>query len=318
MNVDICTRLYLSPIGTVKQVEDGVDAVVSDLPAATLKWIKNHRRLDCDAKMVLSHNRERQLRDMFNGIDVGKHGSIDLIELEEAVTFVKERLEKKSGTFKGFDQIIKVFKSMDVNGDGKVDFREFTNAMTGSTRSALANASEHDVANLHRCFLEFGVLKARRHAIAKINEYTGLSFSGEQKLQLEKKEEVAEHTEIRMHRKKSVKPQEALIVVDDHRQYDLFRTLFAEQRDTTSGAQAREMEEQVLAENAKRLQAKEQILNEFLEMNKKERKMEEADLEREAEFDKLQSRLHEDRKRAAEVDMFSIFCCLVHQEVECT
>eukprot|EP01032_Pedospumella_encystans_P029898 gene29898-33745_t len=102
---------------------------------------------------------------MFDGIDVGKHGSIDLVELEEAVSFVKDRLQKKLGTFDGFDQIIKVFKSMDVNGDGEVDFREFTNAMTGSTRSALANASEHDVANLHRCFLEFGVLKARRHAI---------------------------------------------------------------------------------------------------------------------------------------------------------
>ena len=303
MNVDICTRLYQSPIGMVKQEEDGVDAVVSDLPASTLTWIKKHRRLDCDAKMVLSHNRVRQLRDMFDGIDVGKHGSIDLVELEEAVSFVKDRLQKKLGTFDGFDQIIKVFKSMDVNGDGEVDFREFTNAMTGSTRSALANASEHDVANLHRCFLEFGVLKARRHAIAKINDYTGLSFSGEHKLQFDKREEEAEQTHFRMQRKKSIASgmsHDTFVMVDDHRRYDLFRTLFAEQRGTASGAQAKELEDQVLAENTKRLNAKEQILNEFLEMNKKELRNE-ADLEREAEFDRLQSRLHEDRKKAAEV-----------------
>ena len=162
MNADVCTRLYLTPTHTVKVTEEDTDALISDLPTDTLKWIKKHRRLDCDAKIVLSHNRERQLRDIFNGIDVGKNGSIDLIELEEAVSFVKERLEKKFGTFAGFNQIIKVFKSMDVNGDGKVDFREFTNAMTGSTKSALAKASEDEVANLHRCFLEFGVLKARR------------------------------------------------------------------------------------------------------------------------------------------------------------
>lgn len=226
MNMDVCTRLYQTPIRTIRQDETDCDALISDLPTDTLRWIKMRRKLDCEAKMVLSHNRESQLRDIFNGIDVGKHGSIDLIELEEAVTFVKERLDKKLGTFEGFNQIIKVFKSMDVNGDGKVDFREFTNAMSGSTKSALAKASEQDVANLHRCFLEFGVLKARRHAIAKINDYTGLSFSGEHNIRLERSEE----EEAALRRRKSVKSVDStLVVVDDLKKYNLFRTLFEEQ-----------------------------------------------------------------------------------------
>lgn len=297
-NADVCTRLYLTAIRSTKVTEEDTDALISDLPTETLKWIKKHRRLDCDAKIVLSHNRERQLRDIFNGIDVGKNGSIDLIELEEAVSFVKVRLEKKLGTFDGFNQIIKVFKSMDVNGDGKVDFREFTNAMTGSTKSALAKASEDDVANLHRCFLEFGVLKARRHAIAKINDYTGLSFTGENSFHLDQTEEA----ELKMLRRKSMRHPDGLVEVNDYRKYNLFRTLFEDQRDSSGGAHAKEMEDKVLAEDEKRLTAKEQILKEFLEQNKN-LLPENVDAEKEAEFDRLQGRLHEERRQAALVSM---------------
>lgn len=304
MEVDVCTRLYLNQKTTIKVEKTPNDALISDLPGHTIKWIKNRRRLDCNAKMVLSHNRERQLRDIFNGIDVGKNGFIDLVELHEAVKFVAERMKNKLGTFDGFNNILKIFDSMDDNGDGKVDFQEFTNAMSGSSKSALDKASEHDIANLHRCFLEFGVMKQRRYAIAKINDYTGISFAGESNL---KSAKFADQEEEDGRNKKTGKLSDE-VMVNDLNKYRLFRTLFESKRDPTS--HIRDAEGELLEEGEKRLTVDEILLKQFQAENKLLHMGDSSDAQKEADYDALHRRLKDARIQAAKV--CSVVSCILY------
>jgi hypothetical protein len=243
--------------------------------------------------MVLSHNRERQLRDIFNGIDIGKHGTIHLTELTEAVSFVSERLKNKMGTFEGFDRIIDIFRDMDDNGDGEVDFREFTNAMSGSSRSALDKASEQDIANLHRCFLEFGVMKSRRYAIAKINEYTGLTFAGEGARNFRSVEDEQEE-ELARQRKKTGP------VIDDLRSYKLFRTLFEEKRDVSKSFRFK-LDESLDSNDEAKLTPEEILLKEFHAENKRIHMAGTNDPEKEAAFDDMHERLKQAKLREMEL-----------------
>jgi Ca2+-binding EF-hand superfamily protein len=288
---DVCERLYRMPRHSEKPPKTANDALISDLPADTIRWIKNRRRLDCDAKMVLSHHREHQLRDIFNGIDVGNNGSIDLEELGEAVSFVSERLKNRIGSFKGFNKVLDIFSSMDDNGDGQVDFQEFTNAMSGSAKSALDKASEQDIANLHRCFLEFGVMKSRRYAIAKINEYTGLSFAGEN----------ATNFKSAFEEEQREKAKKNSGTVDDLKQYQLFRTLFEEKRDIGSLVKISSVEDAKPGEEEKekKYTLEEIMLKEFQEENRRMHLNGTADPAKEAEYDALHERLRQAREHEA-------------------
>jgi Ca2+-binding EF-hand superfamily protein len=83
------------------------------------------RHFDSKQKVVLSHHRERQLREIFDGIDLNKKGEINIVELEEAIEFVNERIKNIKG-LEAFKDLKALFRSMDDNGDGTVDFQEFT------------------------------------------------------------------------------------------------------------------------------------------------------------------------------------------------
>lgn len=296
---DVHVRLYKTPRRLQKPEKTANDAVISDLPGDTLRWIKNHRRLGCDSKMVLSLHRERQLRDIFNGIDVGTHGAINLTELSEAVRFVSERMKKRIGSFKGFGRIIDIFHAMDDNGDGHVDFREFTNAMSGSSQSALDKASEQDIANLHRCFLEFGVIKARRHAIAKINDYTGLSFAGEKAFKSAVHD--SERDDHHHHHNGKLRKSQSGVVIDDLKSYQLFRTLFEEKRDVSKDFTLNPSEDPTQAEGAddspEKPTATELLLKEFQAENKRLNMAGLNDPAKEAELDELHERLKQARLR---------------------
>lgn len=76
-------RLFKHKKGISRPEKTAADALVSDLPSDTLRWIKKRRNVDCKQKVVLSHHRERQLREIFNGIDVEKRGEINIAQLEE-------------------------------------------------------------------------------------------------------------------------------------------------------------------------------------------------------------------------------------------
>lgn len=165
-------RLYHTPKSVPKQKADENQALISDLPTHTLKWIKKRRSIDTEKKVVLSPQAERQLREMFNSLDVNHSGTISLVELTEAVIYVQEKTKGAKG-LEAFQNIASVFAAMDDNGDGTIDFTEFTNGMTGTANSAFEKASPYDIEKLFSYFVEFGERKQREHALRKINEALG-------------------------------------------------------------------------------------------------------------------------------------------------
>lgn len=145
------------------------DSIVSDLPSETLRWIKKRRHFDSDQKVVLSHFRDKQLREMFQSLDYKNEGGLDLTELTEAVTYVQEKTKHIKG-LEAFRNIQELFAAMDDNGDGTVDFQEFTRAMTGTQKSAFDQASEYDIQRIFYYFVEFGVKRQREKVLNKITE----------------------------------------------------------------------------------------------------------------------------------------------------
>jgi hypothetical protein len=85
--MDFGTRLHRTPKEFKKKelTDFELTTVVSTLPPSTIQWIKSRRNFDSKSKVILSHYRESQLREIFTGLDVGKNGAIDLEELKEAV-----------------------------------------------------------------------------------------------------------------------------------------------------------------------------------------------------------------------------------------
>lgn len=164
----IAERLYTTPKWTEKKEKGPDDSLVCDLPSTTLRWMKKRRKADSDQKVVLSYQRERQLREMFRSLDYLKQGEIDLSALTEAVAYVQEKTKHMKG-MKAFQNLHEVFAAMDDNGDGTIDFQEFTNGMTGTTQSAFDKASEYDIERLFRFFVEFGELRQRQIALKTLN-----------------------------------------------------------------------------------------------------------------------------------------------------
>jgi hypothetical protein len=162
-------RLYSTPKISEKKQENGEDSIVTDLPSETLRWIKKRRHLESDQKVVLSHFRDKQLREMFQSLDYKNEGALDLQELTEAVEYVQEKTKHIKG-LEAFQNIQELFAAMDDNGDGTVDFQEFTKAMTGTEKSAFDQASEYDIQRLFNYFVEFGVKRQRKQVLNKIEQ----------------------------------------------------------------------------------------------------------------------------------------------------
>jgi len=160
-------RLALSSRGKTRPPRTADDALLSTLQPDALKWIKTRRRLDSNAKVVISYARERQLREIFRGLDLQGVGVIDLKSLQKAAQYCEETTK---GTVGAFKNIQAMFEGMDDDGNGEVDFAEFTGAMMGSTKSAVGVMSEQDIERLQRKFVEYAVENKRQHAIRAIEQ----------------------------------------------------------------------------------------------------------------------------------------------------
>jgi len=160
-------RLALSSRGKTRPPRTADDALLSTLQPDALKWIKTRRRLDSKAKVVISYARERQLREIFRGLDLQGVGVIDLKSLQKAAQYCEETTK---GTVGAFKNIQAMFEGMDDDGNGEVDFAEFTGAMMGSTKSAVGVMSEQDIERLQRKFVEYAVENKRQHALRAIEQ----------------------------------------------------------------------------------------------------------------------------------------------------
>ncbi len=162
-------KLFRTPKHVPKSKPDNNHALISELSSHTLKWIKRRRSANTEKKVVLSHETERQLREMFNSLDFNNEGTISLKQLAEAITYVQGKSRGSRG-MEAFQNLGSVFKNMDDNGDGSISFQEFTHGMTGTSSSAFEKASVHDLDKLFSFFVEFGECKQREYARRKISE----------------------------------------------------------------------------------------------------------------------------------------------------
>lgn len=159
-------RLSSASRGKTRPPRTADDALLSTLQPDALKWIKTRRKLDSKAKVVISYARERQLREIFRGLDLQGVGVIDLKSLQKAAQYCEETTKGTVGEFKNIQAM---FEGMDDDGNGEVDFAEFTGAMMGSTKSAVGTMSEQDIERLQRKFVEYAVENKRQHALKAID-----------------------------------------------------------------------------------------------------------------------------------------------------
>ena len=167
---NVADRLYKNE-QKVKIEKTANDALLTTLPTPTLRFLKKRRKLNSFDKVPLTYYREKQLRAIFNGLDFDKMGTIHLDLVTDAAIYAEEKLKPKKGE-PVFKNIKRMFEAMDEdgNGDGEVDFHEFTIAMTGSTKSTVDSASEYDVERLTKRFVEFANIRRREHALDVIND----------------------------------------------------------------------------------------------------------------------------------------------------
>jgi hypothetical protein len=137
-------RLYhgYTPRSKHKNKED-IDektALVTELTEDTVRWMKSRRHPRTTCPVPISRYREKQLRDMFDGLDFEKKGYIDLPVLKDVIRYIEANsVKKERRTHPSYQQneismkeVEKVFDNMDIDGDGKVDYQEFTHAMAGT------------------------------------------------------------------------------------------------------------------------------------------------------------------------------------------
>lgn len=90
------------------------EAIVSCLPCETLRWIKKRRKINSKLKVAMSFFRERQLREIFNGLDYKTQGEIDLNDLKLAVQYVEDSLKGRKG--EQLQNLQGMFAAMDEDG----------------------------------------------------------------------------------------------------------------------------------------------------------------------------------------------------------
>lgn len=144
----------------------------------TVRWM-NKRRTHKGSSMAahVLPSRAVQLREIFKNLDFDNSGSIDIVEMKQAVQFVSAQDKTSSDPlFKDPKKLTDFFSSMDINNDGTVDFNEFLIAMTSD---ASTDESRNKTLRLQNAFYEFA-MKHKRQKILDILKYqsSGGSLDG--------------------------------------------------------------------------------------------------------------------------------------------
>ena len=184
---------------------------------------------------------------------------------------------------------------MDEDGDGTVDFQEFTNAMTGTSKSAMDQATEWDIELLYRFFLDYGIGKHRSYALSQINQ-----FEVEQASISEKNSAVASLFPFDAHMTDGMMPEEK----EDHELYEIFKSLF-DYKLSAFKAPGQVGDGVALWKSAEKRRARKlELLDKFLEENKKERVERGMETSRDKEFDELAQKMRAQREK------YKAVCCV--------
>lgn len=289
----ISHRLHSAKKGRIRAEKTANDALISDLPSETIRWIRKRRNAGSEKKVVLSYHRERMLREIFNGIDVGKNGFIDLQQICGACEYVQMKLRNVKGLEK-FSDIQAVFRGMDDNGDGTIDFHEFTQAMSGSSQSAFEGISEINVEKLYKAFVEYGILVHRRKVNAKLTEYVGYDVTEEAQRKLRG-----------LPTNYAAPPSSSSEVSNTVETYGYFKTLFGNEGNTFSKVSQEKIAEERkalrMAEKI-RVEAQERFLDDFIEESRTNPETALADPGKEKAYHLIQDKLKEYRKVQLQVN----------------
>lgn len=143
----------------------------SFLSGSQVRWMSKRKpNASNSAKTYIPPSRVLQLRSIFKGLDFDGSGEISLQELKDAVSYVAA---SKTGTgpplIKDPVGISKLFESMDIDGNGVVDFEEFLLGMTANSADGDASAVK-DVAGMQQAFYEFANQHRRQMIIDKMKD----------------------------------------------------------------------------------------------------------------------------------------------------
>eukprot|EP00596_Hydrurales_sp_CCMP1899_P003490 CAMPEP_0119048056 /NCGR_PEP_ID=MMETSP1177-20130426/56638_1 /TAXON_ID=2985 /ORGANISM="Ochromonas sp, Strain CCMP1899" /LENGTH=847 /DNA_ID=CAMNT_0007023429 /DNA_START=230 /DNA_END=2770 /DNA_ORIENTATION=- len=159
-----------SKIRIVDEQEEAMKALVTTLPGADLKFLKKRRSAEMRKKVAVSYYQERLMRSIFVALDFGKVGVIKLDELKGASDYVEMRMEAMSTTRGLFKDIQLKFSAMDTNGDGELDYTEFTIAMTGTENGLLEKVSPSEMDMMTFLYIEYAHMMQRKKILVSLND----------------------------------------------------------------------------------------------------------------------------------------------------
>lgn len=133
-----------------------------------IRWMSKRKpSASSAAKGFVPPSRVLQLRAIFKGLDFDGSGEISLQELKDAVRYVaSSKVSSGPPLIKDPEGIATLFESMDIDGNGVVDFEEFLLGMTSSEGSGNAN----DIASLQNAFYDFANQHRRTMIIDKMKD----------------------------------------------------------------------------------------------------------------------------------------------------
>ena len=180
----------MNPTTSKYHTQRGNDVIVSSLTDATLRYLKKRRNINSTHRIAISSGREKQLRNIFNGLDFNSKGYIDLNVFKMVVKHAEERgfslqvqdlIKEVELTFRHSEGFIKFKDSYNTKTNKQtylISFYEFMTTMIGSTNSIIDTASEDEIGKLQYCFADYSnTIKrenANNHLKAQYNNHSQL------------------------------------------------------------------------------------------------------------------------------------------------
>lgn len=188
------------------------------LPPDAIRWMNRRRPLNqiISKPTHIPPHQASQLREMFDGLDFDGGGEIDLKEFKDAIAYVSAHSTIGTNDILGDPKnVTAIFRAMDADGSGTVDFDEFVLAMTadttgttGSTDLTKLRSTFYDFANVHRRQNMLEIIKDKGSSDrAKFQEFERLfevEYFHAEEINLSVEEQVAKTTKEVMKQKKKL------------------------------------------------------------------------------------------------------------------